>query len=115
MRTSYDTAEIITLLGLPDYDDRLVGRIVKTDQRFIDAHCDRCKQAAAVNVDYTVSDEEGYVATDAAYCTEHAGEEIRLLTDFDVPASPDHDIEVTVNYWAIRYGEFKRVTEKAAA
>ncbi|WP_280389872.1 hypothetical protein [Nocardia wallacei] len=105
--SDYDTREIIALLGLSADDNRIVGLIAKDGRRLADTECDNDTNPAAVAVDYTVNDpDEGFVATDVYYCADCARDEVKALTEFDQPASPDHDIAITVSYWAVRYGLF---------
>lgn len=104
------STEIRRLLEIADCYPDFRGEIVtRPDHLFKDTECEECPNAGAVHVEYTVDDpEEGYVGTDAMFCTEHASAGVRCILD-RADRSLDHDTTVSVNHWAIRYAFQARV------
>jgi hypothetical protein len=102
-----DAVEIRNLLDIPDYAPDFTGYITRyPDRLFKDCYCDDCDESAAVHIAFTVDDrDEGLIATDATFCADCASEGIRFVLDRD-DRSIDHDTDVSINYWAIRYGLF---------
>jgi|GEM_PF-4607328 len=107
-REMIDDAEVRDLLEIPAYVTFRGIVVSEADHLFKDAACDDCGQPAAVVAEFTVLDrDEGFIATDAAFCASHAGLAVRCLLERS-DRSIDHDTTVSVCRWAIRYRAFDR-------
>ncbi len=113
---SIDTTYIRGLLDISEYAPHFTGTVTKrADHLFADAECDECTQSAAVYVEYGVDDpDEGIIATDATLCAEHSRDGLICILDRE-DRDEDSGVEVTLNYWAARYGAFLKPSIKAAA
>lgn len=115
MSIERDTPLVAEVLEIPAHAPYFAGLIDLDPRQFLHLKCEECGEQAEVYVEFTVDEPgEGWSPCDARLCAEHAGPGVRVILDRE-DRSHDHNMDVTVNHWAIVHGAFNANDDAKAA